>query len=345
MSVVWSCSEWDPLAEVVVGTPQNAKYPTADKSAQFVVFPERPLDSLPTGDFSARVLSETEEDLSKLVNVLQQQGITVRRPEPPDNHRTFSTTHWKAQGFHCYCPRDILTVIGDVIIESPNAMRSRFFESFAYRPILLDYLKSGARWVGAPKPMLLDSLYEPSGVAERVLKNDEPVFDAANILRCGYDLLFLVSSTGNELGAQWLQQTLGTKYKVHLVKDVYYGSHIDSTFAMLRPGLVLCNPARVNESNFPPLLKKWKAIYSPPMVPGALCGIDPIGSDWIGMNLLSLSPNLVVVEKEQVPLIKLLERQGLDVIPLSLRHGRLLGGGFHCVTLDVRRKGTMENYF
>jgi hypothetical protein len=46
--------------------------------------------------------------------------------------------------------------------------------------------------------------------------------------------------------------------------DVYYGSHIDSTLSS-RPGLILCNPARVNEDTLPTILKQWKVIYSPPM--------------------------------------------------------------------------------
>jgi hypothetical protein len=39
------------------------------------------------------------------------------------------------------------------------------------------------------------------------------------------------------------------------------------------------------------------------------------------------------------------EKQGLDVIPLKLRHAKMLGGGFHCVTLDIRRTGTLQRYF
>ncbi len=42
---------------------------------------------------------------------------------------------------------------------------------------------------------------------------------------------------------------------------------------------------------------------------------------------------------------KLLEKEGLDVIPLRVRHSKLLGGGPHCVTLDVRRNGTLQRYF
>ena len=70
-----------------------------------------------------------------------------------------------------------------------------------------------------------------------------------------------------------------------------------------------------------------------------------IGSNWIDMNLFSINPNLVVVDQDQRALIKLVEKQGLEVIPLKLRHAKMLGGGFHCVTLDIRRTGTLERYF
>jgi len=70
-----------------------------------------------------------------------------------------------------------------------------------------------------------------------------------------------------------------------------------------------------------------------------------IGSNWIDMNAFSLSPNVVVVDRSQPALITLLEKHGLDVIPLKLRHSKMLGGGPHCVTLDIRRSGTLERYF
>ena len=70
-----------------------------------------------------------------------------------------------------------------------------------------------------------------------------------------------------------------------------------------------------------------------------------IGSEWIDMNLFSIRPDLVVVDRDQTALIRLLERNRLDVVPLKLRHSRMLGGGFHCVTLDIRRRGTLQRYF
>ena len=63
----------------------------------------------------------------------------------------------------------------------------------------------------------------------------------------GRDILYLISSSGNEIGARWLQEVLGKDYKVHTTRDIYRSSHIDSTILCLRPGLVLLNSTRVNE--------------------------------------------------------------------------------------------------
>jgi len=348
MSVVWSCNEWDQLEEVIVGNPLGARFPTADRSTQLAEFPGRSLEEIPQGPFPQKIIEETEEDLTAFVAVLEGLGITVKRPETWPHEAKFSTIHWESEGYYNYCPRDIMLVVGDHIIETPNVMRSRALESLSYRTMMVDYLRSGAKWYSAPKPMLLDSLFEVD-LEKPTPRNDEPAFDAANILRLGRDLIYLVSGTGNEIGGQWLQTILGDGFRVHFLKDVYYGSHIDSTIVALRPGLVLCNPARINDDTLPELLKQWEVIYSPPMEStdrfdaGYLS--KSIGSNWIDMNLLSISPNLVVVDQDQTALIKLLEKQGIDVIRLKLRHSKMLGGGFHCITLDIRRTGTLQRYF
>ena len=345
---VWSWNEWDPLQEVIVGNPLNARFPFADKSTQVAEYPDRPLEELPRGPFPQQIIEEAEEDLQEFIAALEKQGVTVRRPETWPHEKTFSTIFWETEGFYNYCPRDIMLVMGDQIIETPNVIRGRSQETFSYRSMLIDYMKSGAKWISAPKPMLLDSLFDVD-LSKATPRNDEPAFDAANVLRFGHDLIYLVSATGNEMGGHWLQSILGDKFRVHFLKDVYYGSHIDSTFVALRAGLILCNPARINEDTLPKILKQWEVIYSPPMENTDRYSADYlskcIGSDWIDMNAFSISPDLVVVDRDQTALIKLLERQGLDVIPIKLRHSKMLGGGFHCVTLDVRRKGNLDRYF
>jgi hypothetical protein len=47
---------------------------------------------------------------------------------------------------------------------------------------------------------------------------------------------------------------------------------------------------------------------------------------------------LVDVHNEWDPLEEVIET------PMPLTHSRVFGGGFHCVTLDVRRRGSLETY-
>ncbi len=343
---VWSCNEWDTLEEIVVGNPFNAHFPAPDVSTQLAEYPDRPLSEIPRGPFPSRIIEETEEDLIELIQVLEAHGVTVRRPDPWPHHARFSTIDWESHGYYNYCPRDIMLVIGDRIIETPNVIRGRYFEGFSYRSMLMEYMQKGAKWFAAPRPRLLDSLFRPES---KVPQNHEPAFDAANVLRFGRDLIYLVSATGNEIGGHWLQSILGSEFNVHFFKGVYDGSHIDSTMVALRPGLLLCNPARLSDDTIPEILKAWDILYCPPIEGTDRYTTDYlqkcIGSDWIDMNLLSLSPDVVIVDRDQRQLIKLLESRGLTVVPLKLRHSKMLGGGFHCVTLDIRRRGPLERYF
>ena len=113
--------------------------------------------------------------------------------------------------------------------------------------------------------------------------------------------------------------------------------HIDSTIVPLREGLVLLNGSRVNESNCPDAFKSWEKIYINDVVPQSFYNY-PYASKWIAMNMLVVDPNTVIVDAAQTDLIKLLLTKDFEVIPLTLRHSRTLGGGFHCVTLDLLRE-------
>jgi len=141
-----------------------------------------------------------------------------------------------------------------------------------------------------------------------------------------------------------LQSVLGDRYTVHPCANLYTDTHIDSTIVPLRPGLVLVNPARVNDDNMPAFLRGWDRIVCPELVDTGFVGDHPKSSVWIGMNFLVIAPGKAIVDKRQVGLIRELERHGVEVIPSQLTHCRSLGGGFHCVTLDVRRTGELATY-
>lgn len=345
MSLVNVYNEWDPVEEIIVGTPQHAFMPFHDRGFQAIQKSTHDLfDALRPGPIPQQIIDETEEDIQAFIAELHKMHITVKRPDAVKFEGRIKTPEWEAEHYFTYCPRDIFLAIGNTIIETPNVFRSRYYESFGYKDILLEYMQSGSKWLSAPKPRLHDDIYNETDHSQSALRNHEPVFDAANIIRAGRDILYLVSDSGNEMGWQWLQILLGTDYRVHPCRNLYSSMHIDSTISLLRPGLALVNPSRVREDNLPEYLKSWDLLTAPEMVEYKYSDLGSFSTVWLGMNLLMLSPTLAVVDRHQTPLIRLLEKNGIDVLPMLLRHGRTLGGGFHCITLDVRRTGKLEDY-
>ena len=107
----------------------------------------------PRGAFPQRVDRRDAGGFERICSgILEKLGITVKRPETWPHEAKFSTIHWKAQGYYNYCPRDVLLVIGDQIIETPNVIRSRAQETFSYRALLMDYMKSGRSGTAPPSP-------------------------------------------------------------------------------------------------------------------------------------------------------------------------------------------------
>lgn len=184
----------------------------------------------------------------------------------------------------------------------------------------------------------------------------------------GKDLLYLISSSGNLKGAQWLQSILGDDYRVHTTDKIYRSSHIDSTVLCLKPGLVMLNSKRVNQNTVPELFKNWDKIWFDDVAPisenelkfqkeirdpifkelndiGFDSNLGSMSSPWVGMNFLSIDQKTVLVDKRQINLIKVLESYNFDIIPVTLRHMYTQGGGIHCATLDTVRDSKFENYF
>jgi len=346
MEKVNSNTEWGTLKEVILGHASLARIPRIkEKDIHCVDYANYDsVDNLPYGFYPQDMINETNEDLDNFAKQLSDIGITVHRPKLANTPRTFSSPNWSSDGYYTYCPRDSVLVIGDMLIETPMVLRSRYFETFAYKDLFKQYFKLGSRWISAPKPELVDSLYDRSDLSKPTLTDYEIAFDAANVIKCGKDIFYLVSNSGNRLGAEWLQSTLGDKYNVHILDNIYAYIHLDTSIMPLKPGVVLLNPARVNENNLPTYFKSWKKIYSADPIETPYLKDYAPASPWLGMNILSLSENLIAVESRQTNIIKQLEDNGFDVMPVQLRHCRTFSGGPHCVTLDTVRVDSYDDY-
>jgi glycine amidinotransferase/scyllo-inosamine-4-phosphate amidinotransferase 1 len=210
-----------------------------------------------------------------------------------------------------YCPRDRLLIYGNTIVDPAMMYPCRDQEI-----ITLDEVTHKSHDV-------------------RVMPRDQGmVFDAANVCRLNDTWLYLESDSGNRRAYEWLCNEFPT-VTIELV-NFYSGVHIDSTIVPLREGLVMLNASRVSEATVPKCLQSWEKIWVHDVVAQDFYKY-PYASKWIAMNMLVVDPNTVIIDRHQADLIKTLEHHKFTVIPLELRHSRTLGGGFHCVTLDLLR--------
>ena len=242
--------------------------------------------------------------------------------------------------------------------------RCRWFEYLCYRPLLQKYWEndSNFRHESAPKPRLTNKDYYPDYLSEKigdtkrlewaakkffVTTEEEPLFDAADILRFGKDLVVQHGFTTNCKGIEWLNRHF-PNHRVHTVNfpGDPYPIHIDATFTPLRPGLILNNPNRrlpqeqrklFNDNDWEIVDSAQPAHNSPP----PLC----YSSTWLSMNVLVLDHKTVCVEKSEVYQAEQIDALGMNVIEVDLRDAYAFGGGLHCCTADVYREGNCQDYF
>ena len=237
MAKINSHNEWDPLKEIVVGY--------GDARAG-LIFPNRnPISEklraraseLAREAYPKWLTDEINEDLNGLCDVLRKSGAKVLRPERPkeETFEIFSTPYFSASQEHSYNMRDLNLVVGNTVIESPSQEKHRYFEAMNLYGIWYEYFKDGFKWVPGPKPKLTGDYMETYYADGKMqyedgqkfirLAEQEILFEAANTVRMGRDLLYLVSRSGNQLGAKWLQSVLGDEYRVHTTDKIYRSSH------------------------------------------------------------------------------------------------------------------------
>lgn len=343
-----SHNDWGKLRSIIVGRADHARVPTADVSTMSFSYADCDAEQIKSleGEYPRWVIDEANEDADGLAQLLEEMGVTVYRPSVMDHSKTYSNPLWETTGWYSWCPRDLLLVLGDTIIETPTPMRSRQYETWIYRDILYEAFRDGAEWLAAPTPALPDDSYTFEDLSKATLRNLEIVFDAPNIVKVGRDLLYQVSNSGNMLGYQWLKRVLEPRgYRLHY-SELYSFAHFDSTIIPLRPGLVLLNSSRVGPHNCPDLFAKWDKIYFDDCVDqgSKLEGFPSPCSPYIGMNILSVDEDTVIVDDAQEPLMRALDQHGITSVPIRFRHARTLSGGLHCATLDLYRDGDLEDY-
>ncbi|VDI69888.1 glycine amidinotransferase [Mytilus galloprovincialis] len=365
MTIVNSHNDWDPLEEIIIGVSDFWCVPNEEPGFKP---PQR------SGKRSDEHIDKAAIQMDNLERVLTSQcNVTVRRPEKIDFTQPAKTPFFSLAHQHgASCPRDTLLVIGNEIMETTMSRRARYFESMAYRKIMNDYFEKDKEmlWTMVPKPTMADAMYNVDfpwdiNCQERKqwirnykyqINETEPLFDAAEVLRLGKDLIVQQSTTANKKGIEWLRRHVKSRgYRVHEIHfpDDLYPIHIDSTLAPLVPPtkerkgiLVNCPERPIAKEDKERIFEgsNWEIIDAPPpntMTVPDLC----MSSAWLSMNMLLVGPDRAVVEETEIPTINFLESLGIKCIRVPYRDCYRFGGGLHCHTLDVRRRGECYNYF
>lgn len=346
-----SYTEWGPLQEVILGSHYNTTVGDLDLSMELLFHDNlvRARRKHPGHHYTIKkqYIDEREEDTAELAALLMARGIVVRRPAPLTNVKKIVTPYWESITKACDNPRDRTLIVGDRIIETPCCVRTRYFENDLLKPLYYEYFKRGARWVSAPTPTMQDESFDKTPIGASPAEDDrriEIMFDAAQCLRFGRDILFNVSTKNHRLGAVWLQRELGTQFRVHQVSIT--DNHLDGAMLPLRPGTLLVNERMTDKMHeLPESLRKWDVILARDVDRTQYPEDDLLlASSRIDVNVLSLDEEHVLVNENATATRKALEAHGFVPIPIRFRHSRIFAGGIHCVSLDIRRDETLENY-
>ena len=303
--MISTVDEWSPLKKIVVGSATDANWPVNDpvfsQESKKTTWKETPV---PRGPVPQRIIDEANEDLDALATTLTSLGVEVVRPDLLNFQ-----TH---DGMYNYCPRDRFLVYGSTIVDPAMMYTCRDMELQCYH----DIVDSADDYKFMPR-------------------NEGMTLDAANVCRLGNKMLYLESASGNQKAYRWLCEQF-PDVTIELC-NFSAGVHIDSTIVPLREGLVMLNGHRVGFDSVPQVFDGWHKIWVHDDVAQDFYQY-PYASKWIAMNMLVVDPHTVICDADQPELIKTLKSYRFEVIPLELRHSRTLGGGFHCVTLDLNRQ-------
>jgi N-dimethylarginine dimethylaminohydrolase len=303
--MISSYNEWDAIKSIMIGSATGANWPSQDpvfaQESTKTTWKETPV---PSGPVPQHIVDESNEDLDGLQKLLFDLGVEmILRPPAVD----FAAIG----GMYNYCPRDRLIVYGTKVVDCAMMYPCRDQEINYLKPVLAE----ATEVIHMPRDQGL-------------------ILDAANICRLNDTWLFLESASGNRAAYDWLCEQF-PELTIELC-NFYAGVHIDSTIVPLREGLVMLNASRVTPDTCPRVFDHWDKIWVEDVVAQDFYQY-PYASKWIAMNMLTVDPNTVVVDRHQTELIRTLESYNFTVAPHELRHSRTLGGGFHCVTLDLIR--------
>jgi len=290
-----------------------------------------------------RIADETEEDFQSLEKILKDAGVqTYRSFLDFDKAISLQNVHKPP-----IAPRDHFAVIGEKIYACSKGL-----------PGYADVLKQIDR-------------------SNIVFTNQEGYISTALICRVGKDLWVNQiperNSIKDELFEKYKQNWTQEGFRVHVSHHNY---HTDGAFCVVKPG---CIVSLYDVKNYEEEFPGWDVLYLPDQ---SWRKVDPfmkmkekVGGkwwikgeehndqlinfvntwldDWVGyveetvfdVNMLSLDQDTIICNNYNKEVFDHFKKHKVEPIVFNFRHRYFWDSGIHCVTQDLYREGTQEDYF
>jgi len=287
-----------------------------------------------------RIAEETEEDYQTLEKILKDAGVKTYRSFL-DMDKVGSLKNIFRPPVN---PRDHFAVIGETLYAVSSGSQG-----------YADVLKQ------IPKKNL-------------TITKSKGVINTATICRVGKDIWWdLNKDLEQNLVERFKSQWEGEGFRVHTSTRGY---HSDGAFCVVKPGcIVSLKNVQDYETEFP----GWDVLYLPDQswkkVDSFLKVKDRVGGkwwlkgeehndqliefvntwldDWVGyveetvfdVNMLSIDQNHIIVNNYNKRVFDHFKKHKVEPIIFNFRHRYFWDGGIHCITQDLYREGTQEDYF
>jgi hypothetical protein len=307
-------------------------------------------------DAFVNIIEWTRQDLQTIHNKLEELGVVVRRPRYSNRREDYFSSPDGMLFKPEICPRDNFLTFGNTMVIN-TFLNQTLGDKFPWRYLLTEYAND-----------------QESQVIENPCKLQ---LIGANVVKLGKDF-FLDTGFDWEVPAQQRLQEFH-KHIPHLWPDhrchmLTQGGHCDAGFAVLQPGLLLVSSYfEYYKENFP----GWDVInvrnpefqehnkthpnggngrwYVPdlPMGPNINNFVLDYAKEWIGnytetffeVNCLIVDEKNILVIGSDQSVFEQLDRRGFNVHVLPFRTRGFWDGGLHCITVDIKRQGGVNDYF
>jgi len=313
---------------------------------------ETPFDSYTV---NMELIDQRNKELDNLATTLSNKGIIVHRPDVLDKIIPFTTPSFRSELSSASNVRDITWVYRNKLIETPTFVRNRYYENtLLYNVYNRAYNNGkGGQWIKAPHTKLTEETidlghWKNTRDYNNIPNNYVMAIDGAQFLRIGKDVIVNINSYNQYLGYEWIKSFFpDTEFHILNVAD----NHIDGCLICLRPGVFMVNPLYPNiRELLPKKFSKWNYLYPKDLTSNInTSGMTDVdlqlaSSRGMDVNVLSINENTVISNKRAIGVNDILDKNGFDVIEVTLEHGEIFAGGIHCSTLDLVREDEYISY-